>query len=131
MYDDLIGVPFENGGRGPGSFDCWGLVMEVFQRHDVLLPDYKIACTDASRIDSQISERRPLWEKVTGEPPVPSLVVIRFNSVVMCNHTGVYLGNGMFIHAREKIGVNIDRIDSPAWNRRIEGFYVPGEGALT
>ena len=28
---------------------------------------------------------------------------------------GVYIGQGRFIHTRKGVGVNIDRIDSPAW----------------
>ena len=28
-----------------------------------------------------------------------------------------------YIHTRERIGVNIDRISSPAWRRVIVGFY--------
>lgn len=124
--DDLIGRPFVNGGRGPDNFDCWGLALEVFRRYGMELPDYKISCEDISRINGQIDNKKNEWRRCEGEIPVPALVVIRFNEVIFCNHTGVYLGENRFIHTREKIGVNIDRIDSPAWRRKIEGFYIPG-----
>ena len=39
------------------------------------------------------------------------------------NHTGVYVGNGKFIHIRENVGVCVDRVNSPAWKKQIEGFY--------
>ncbi len=123
---DLVGKPFADGGRGPDAYDCWGLVCEVFKRYGIELPDYKISCEDASRIDNEIDSQRRQWRRCEGEIPAPSLVVIRFNEVVFCNHTGVYIGSGRFIHTREKIGGNIDRIDSPAWRRKIEGFYIPG-----
>lgn len=123
--DDLIGLPFIDGGRDPAvGLDCWGLSTEVFRRYGISLPDYKISCEDASRIHSQVNEQRPFWQRCEGEIPVPALVVVRFT--VFCDHTGVYIGQGRFIHTRKEIGVNIDRVDNPAWSKRIEGFYVPG-----
>ena len=122
--DDLIGLPFVDGGRDAAvGFDCWGLSTEVFRRYGIELPDYKISCEDASRISSQIDEQKPFWKKCEGEIPVPALVVIRF--AVYCDHTGVCIGQGRFIHTRKEVGVNIDRIDHPGWAKRIEGFYVP------
>lgn len=122
--DDLIGVPFIDGGRDAAvGFDCWGLSIEVFRRYGIALPDYKISCEDASCINSQINTQKPYWQRCEGELPVPALVVIRFASY--CDHTGVYIGQGRFIHTRQEVGVNIDRIAHPAWSRRIEGFYIP------
>ncbi|WP_188397650.1 C40 family peptidase [Sporomusa sp. GT1] len=122
--EDLIGLPFIDGGRNPTvGLDCWGLSTEVFRRYGITLPDYKISCEDASRIHSEVNEQRPWWRRCEGDIPVPALVVIRFT--VYCDHTGVYIGQGRFIHTRKRIGVNIDRIDNPAWANRIEGFYVP------
>ena len=122
--DDLIGLPFVDGGRDPAvGLDCWGLSAEVFRRYGLALPDYKISCEDASRINSEINEQRPFWRRCEGESPVPAIIVIRF--AVFCDHTGVYIGKGRFIHTRKGVGVNIDRVDSPAWAKRIDGFYVP------
>ncbi|HWR42778.1 C40 family peptidase [Sporomusa sp.] len=122
--DDLIGLPFIDGGRDPAvGLDCWGLSAEVFRRYGINLPDYKISCEDASRIHSEVKDQQACWRRCEKEIPVPALVVIRFT--VYCDHTGVYIGQGRFIHTRKSIGVNIDRIDSPAWAKRIEGFYVP------
>lgn len=124
VFTDLIGLPFVDGGRDPAAgLDCWGLSTEVFRRYGVELPDYKISCEEASLISHKVNEQRPHWRRCTGEIPVPALVVIRFAGY--CDHTGVYIGNGRFIHTRKGVGVNIDRIDNPAWAKRIEGFYVP------
>lgn len=124
QLNDLIGLPFIDGGRDPAvGLDCWGLSTEVFRRYGISLPDYKISCEDASRIHSEVMTQRAGWRRCEQEIPVPALVVIRFT--VYCDHTGVYIGQGRFIHTRKGIGVNIDRIDSPAWANRIEGFYVP------
>ncbi|GBG57771.1 murein DD-endopeptidase MepS/Murein LD-carboxypeptidase [Sporomusaceae bacterium FL31] len=125
--DDLIGVPFIDRGRDAHiGLDCWGLVMEVFSRYGIELPDYRIACLDFGKIDKTINEQRKIWiRQEDSDPPIPSLVVIKFNHPILCNHTGIYIGGRQFIHTRQPIGVNIDRIDSPAWRRKIDGFYLP------
>jgi cell wall-associated NlpC family hydrolase len=121
---DLIGKEFKDGGRGPEQFDCWGLVSEVFYRFGIEIPDYKISCEAKSEINGQINAERKKWERCTGELPVPALVVVMENGI--CNHTGVYIGNGQFIHAREHSGVAIESLDNIVWKKRIEGVYVPG-----
>lgn len=126
-YVDLIGKKFVDGGRGPGAYDCWGLVCEVFRRYGMELPDYRISCLESSRIGAKIDEERPAWVQYPkANPPVPSVVAIRFNSPV-ANHLGVYVGGGRFLHTAQKMGVNVDRIDHPYWRQRIEGFYLPKE----
>lgn len=119
---DLIGIEFKNGGRDKSGMDCWGLTLEVFKRHGIELPDYKISCNAPQLINGQINNERNNWERCVGELPVPALVV--FNDHGICNHVGVYIGGNKFIHARVNIGVAIESIDSPFWKRRIEGVYI-------
>jgi cell wall-associated NlpC family hydrolase len=125
-YYDLIGIPFKDGGRDAAGFDCYGLVMEVYRRNGIDLPEYFAPALDSEAVSNQISQAKTLdiWQRASStEPPFLSVMAIRFNSP-LCNHTGVYIGDGRFIHTRERIGVSIDRIDSPAWRHRIEGFYI-------
>ena len=121
---DLIGKPFKDGGRGPDSYDCWGLVREVFRRFGVELPDYNVGAFECEQIGQQImKEMRTLarWQRLK-KPEVPCVVVIK-NDPVWANHCGVYIGDGKFIHTLQKIGCNIDRIDHPLWKKRIVGFF--------
>ena len=40
-YSDLIGVPFKNQGRDKNiGLDCYGLVMEVYKKLGIQLPEY-------------------------------------------------------------------------------------------
>lgn len=132
ILHDLIGIKFANGGRDKATgFDCWGLVLEVFRRFGYDLPDYKVSCEARPEIDGTIQQNKPFWKKIElGELSVPALLVIRFNSPNLCNHTGVYIGNGRFIHTRQRTGVVIEDIESPVWRRVIEGFYIPKGEAL-
>lgn len=126
MYNDLIGKPFSNGGRGPDAYDCYGLAVEVFRRHGIELPDYRISCEDASRINQKYEEQRSLWvECDKNNLPIPSLVVLRFNSPLLINHVATYIGNGRMLHIAKRTGVRIEMIDHIYWRNRIIGFYVP------
>ena len=93
-YADLIGVQFKNRGRDITSgVDCYGLVMEVYRRFGIDLPEFTADFDDVEKINSLI-----------------------------CTEA-VKIGNGKFIHIRENIGVCIDHIESPAWRKVIVGFY--------
>ena len=125
---DLIGVPFKNRGRSmEEGFDCYGLVKEVFHRYGHEVPEYNAPynyddmCRVNELIEGNIHDYP--WKEIS-EPKVPCLIAMRFGSPVgVVNHTAVYIGQGRFIHTRERIGVNIDRLSSPAWRRVIVGFY--------
>jgi cell wall-associated NlpC family hydrolase len=131
-FDDLIGIPFVDGGRDPRTgLDCWGLVREVFRRAGTTLPDFTIGCHDTTEIGAAVESERMLgrWRHWHAhDAPAPSVVAIRFNSPLLVNHTGVYLGRKRFLHTRELTGVAVERIDSPSWRDRIEGFYTPEFG---
>ena len=120
---DLVGKPFQDGGRGPDAYDCVGLVKEVYKRYGLDFPDYVGCCYDIEKFDSEFKAALPFWVR-HDEPdiPVPAIVAIRFNAPVV-NHVGVYLGDGKFIHTREKTGVVIELMRSLAWRHRIEGIY--------
>ena len=125
-YVDLIGIPFLDGGRDYHTgLDCYGLVMEIYRRNGIVLPEYYAPALESEMVN--IAYQGALMTGVWTPAPIdnlPELAVmgIHFNSPLV-NHTGVYLGNGKFIHTREKIGVCIDSINSPAWRHRIEGYY--------
>jgi cell wall-associated NlpC family hydrolase len=127
--DDLLGKPFQDGGRGPDSYDCWGLAVEVFRRYGMTLPDYQIGCHDTAAIFDRYNAEKQhrFWKEVTADPAVPAvpaLIFMRFAAPVG-NHVGVYIGQGRFIHARAKTRSCIERVDSPQWQKAIIGYYVP------
>lgn len=118
---DLVGKPFLDDAMGPDSYCCWGLAVEVFRRFGVCLPDYRAACASVS---TGIAEKGGEWVRCGGEMPVPALML--FTTAGICDHVGVYLGGGKFIHAHEAGGVTVVPTGHIFWKKRIEGYYRPG-----
>lgn len=123
QYDDLIGIPFMDGGRKKqDGLDCWGLAMICFKRQGVELPDYPIGAMETREIAGMMAGEESKWEKLA-EPLPGCLVVIRLDTDVWANHVGVYVGGGRFIHAYSGTGSCLDRVRH--WRSRIVGFYQP------
>lgn len=121
----LIGIPFINGGRDYAGADCWGLVMLAYKElFGIVLPDYTISCFATEDIDHQVSRDRGKWTHIE-EPEAPSAVVMRidYRMPMMCNHIGVYVGEGRMLHTLKKQNSVLQRIDHPYFSRRIEGYY--------
>ena len=47
---ELIGKPYVEGGRGPGNYDCWGIVKEVARRAGLELPDIEVPNCQEKRL---------------------------------------------------------------------------------
>ncbi|MDM1935896.1 NlpC/P60 family protein, partial [Mycobacteroides abscessus] len=78
-----IGAPYSWGGSGPNAFDCSGLVMWAYGQQGVSLPHSSQALARGGTPVS-LSELQP------GD-------VINFYGDA--SHTGIYVGNGMMVHA--------------------------------
>ena len=142
-YIDLLGKPFEYGGRGPDAYDCWGLCMEIYKRLGIQLPD-GISTPEHKDIEQQINEgfriqklvetgfkpvcTKPVSTLLSGFKPVstptPYCLVTFMIRPPYTSHVGVALEDGnKFIHIMQKCRVAVERLDNLAWHRRIKGFY--------
>ncbi len=123
----LVGVRFVNGGRNAASgVDCWGLVMEVFQRAGIELPDFTVdafACQAIDALAGQEAVSR-VWEEVYSpqEGDAPLVVLMRMHPKLI-THAGVYLGEDKIIHTMKHTGAIISRIRVLKSN--IAGYYRP------
>lgn len=125
-YDDLIGVPYVNGGRDPKTgLDCWGLAIEMFRRQGLQLPPYLVDATRTELCMSLFESGKPKWVELE-EPESGCVVLIRFIGNPLPSHCGVYVGYGEFIHA-EHTAVQVDRV--ARWGPRIIGYFKPRKGA--
>lgn len=128
MALDIVGKPYAEGGRGPNSYDCWGVVMYIYRKHGLNLYNYPVsfANMDARQMSDYINEKKKYWVNV-GRPQL--LAVVLFNDFKgNAAHVGVCLDNEKFIHAEEGVGVCIDRIEK--WKPFVQGYYMPTDQAV-
>ena len=117
-FSDLIGIPFEFGGRDK-TLDCWGCARIAHHKMTgVWVPDYKtpgsksLACIKA--IQNALGKD---WHKCDMVPT--AFLLIRVPGYL---HVGVMINDYQFIHAWEGTGgVTIEKISN--WNGRILGAY--------
>ncbi len=78
-----VGSPYSWGAAGPGAFDCSGLVMWAFQQAGISLPHSSQALASGGI-------------PVSRDELQPGDVV---NYYADASHTGIYVGDGMVVHA--------------------------------
>lgn len=115
---DLIGVPFDYGGRGPDHYDCYGLLMELYKRIGIEIPDYGSSSQGAVIIAMMLGRLND-WREVETKPGCTLLI-----KLPMSMHVGFLLPYNKFIHTTKMTGgVTIEYLRN--WNRKILGYYEP------
>ena len=122
---DLVGGRFVNGGRSVKiGRDCWGLVMEVYQRYGITIPDFTVGAFDYVMVSALMNEAvgTRKW-KVVGNPMgvgAPLVVLMRMHPNLI-THAGVYIGHNKIMHTMKMTGVITSQAD--ALKSRITGYY--------
>ena len=124
--EELIGRPWEAGGRGPDAFDCWGLVRWCWGRHFAIeVPEIPV---DAANLRAVLSgfrhhpERRR-WQAVERSCEGDGVLMRQSRHPV---HVGIWLAvdGGGVLHAARDIGVVFQcPLDLSTHGWRIEGTY--------
>jgi len=129
MFDDLIGIPFVDGGRDENGLDCYGCAIEAFKRFGVKAPDLNMACEavelagyDPKEIGKIIWKERHRWKRLK-ELEVPCLVAMSLATPGFYNHIAVHIGDDRIIHTRRGANVCIEKLSSPRYNRRKKRYY--------
>lgn len=124
-YEDLLGVGYERGARFPGqTIDCYGLVMECCRRAGREIPDPYASAEQPADMKQWIVARLSGWHPVM--QPIPGAVVEFRGGDDYPAHIGYLLTAQEFLHATEKAGVVIGRLDREPWRHRLVGLYVYG-----
>lgn len=106
-----VGIHYRYGGMSPEQgFDCSGLVAYVFERAwGVSLP-------------RSTSEQRSLGRAVKRANLEPGDLVFYNTRNRPYSHVGIYLGDGIFVHApRRGQRVRLENIDNPYWRAHYDG----------
>ncbi len=123
--NSYLPIPFKDRGRGPGGFDCWGLVIDVLYRQFGVrgLPDYSDRyeqCSDGRAVLEVFKEGLPLWREVP-EARIGNLVMLKINRRPV--HCGIVVAPHTFLHALSGVGIVVEDLRSITWRNRIEGYY--------
>ena len=121
FYYDLIGCEFKFMARGENNkYDCLGLIYELYNRLNLKFP-YHISIIDRKLRAAVLEENKKLFIKID-EPEPYCIVGFRVAGIV--NHIGMVLENcKTFIHIARKRTVCIERLNSPMYKKRIDGYY--------
>lgn len=106
----LLGIPWKAGGRGKGSFDCWGLLRHVYIKQlGVKLPDVPVGKNTYER-SKQIGLGLNSGDWTQLEKPT-HLCGVALSKSGIIHHVGVYLNidRGLILHCHEKSGVIIEQ----------------------
>lgn len=115
-YRDLIGKPFAYGGRGPDTFDCYGVVFEMHRRNGMDVPNYT-SPTDGVRIIAAMLSGANDWKET--KCATGAVLLMRIPGSM---HVGFVVDDFRFIHAWERSnGVCVERIHD--WRNRIVTCY--------
>lgn len=117
-WADLIGTPFVYGGRGPDSFDCFGLVAEMKRREGRPIPE-RVSPEGEAGMAMLLAAQIPLCDELHG-PTAGAIVAIRVGRFV--RHVGYMVSCFEMLHAWEPSG-GVTKEPLSNWQRRIAGFY--------
>ena len=118
-----VGIPFSPHGRGPDSYDCWGLVRAVYiEQLSKNLPawDAYESLKDCSSIRELLGEAINSFRKV--ERPCEYAIAL-FKSEKNVFHVGVLIDEQRMLHTAAGKDACVEN-----WNkleRQLNGFYVP------
>jgi cell wall-associated NlpC family hydrolase len=104
LAERFLGTPYVWGGAAPGGFDCSGLVMYVYAQLGLSLPHFTGYQWNVGR---RLGPNDPLQ--------AGDIVFFHMHSYGP-GHEGMYIGNGMFIHAPHTGDVvKISSLSDPAY----------------
>ena len=118
-----IGKPYEKGGRGPNTFDCYGLASTLYEKFNgIALPE--LFTPDNAEMCWQVfvEQKTTLYKRLQG--PRPFCIVTFKLRPPYITHLGIVLEDRIrFIHILKKRNVTIERLDMMPWDKKIEGYY--------
>ncbi len=108
VAESYLGVSYLFGGQTRDGMDCSGFVRQVFnEAMGIQLPHNASAMSNFGR-------------EVLKSDLKPDDIIF-FKGMLFIEHTGIYMGNGYFIHSQSGVGVNYTRLDAPYFAAHFAG----------
>lgn len=104
-----IGTPYVRGGSDPDGFDCSGFVKWAFKGVGVQLP-------------RTAREQSAVGKKISNVSDMRAGDIVAFRHPKRGYHTGIYVGDGKFIHSpRKRSSVRITSLSDPYFSSSLLG----------
>lgn len=120
VYIDLIGKPYALGARGPASFDCLGLALELGKRLGLTFPRYLTCENELHRQLAADASTLADFQRIP--TPLPGCVAL-LRGEPGEHHLAVMLDRDWMLHTRKETGCVRERIAGPLWCNKVIGFY--------
>ncbi len=102
----LVGTRYRYGGSTEAAFDCSGFVQHVFRN------------TFDARIPRTAKHQSEFGQTISrGKLQRGDLVFFRLGGATI-DHVGIYIDNGLFVHASSSRGVTLGNINKPYYSKR-------------
>lgn len=103
-----IGTPYVWGGTSPAGFDCSGFLFYIYQEQGITIP--------------RTVETLWNWEKSIPTSELKRGDIVYFETYKAGpSHSGIYLGNGEFMHASSSAGVTVSKMNNVYYKERYLG----------
>ena len=119
LYADLIGKPFQEGGRGPSAYDCVGLCMEFQRRRGLVLPAY---LSDEAELHRQLAAGGVLDDCHRLAAPEPGCVALLRN-FEGGRHLACMVDLYRMLHVSRDVATCTEILGRSIWRTRVVGFY--------
>ena len=123
MYNDLIGIPFDEHGDSKKGTNCYNLLRMAYAKHDIHIPATNIsvcACTEVSNREIQDNVVQ-YWEPILTPGGLCGVLLLSTNPD-FANHIGFYVGGNRMLHITKNTNSVIERM-YPKYENKIIGFY--------
>jgi cell wall-associated NlpC family hydrolase len=124
----FIGIPYKPKGSSWDGVDCLGLV-GLFHKevNGLLLPDWSSLYSnprDFAKSNQLICQEKSAFIAIHS-PRQGDIITLRIGQWTC--HLGIWIDESTMLHSLDGHDSAIERLDSPSWKHRINGFYRPSD----
>lgn len=101
IWEKYIGLPFRHRGRGPDTYDCYGLLMALYKDLGIDIHEVTYGIRPSEQTDIISHEREASWIPCEVKPGVCLLFRDQFRGAA---HVGMAIDDDRFIHASYEFG---------------------------